>query len=275
MKNSSFKKLVLGFALASVYSATQAQVKFKLTRTDNETYVVSMVPQQTVADRTSITGTMQVSMKIRAAEGFELGSITSLQSGVTWDKGTMIKSPDGARDYDYLSVALQSMATRGLAYQEGKEVPLFSFRNAGQAVSTIQLIDNEADPLVKAVANRFNVQNHISVLGYGQKNAYVGNLADDSPASQKIGLRRLFPNPANDHVTVQWTNYRQGEEGEVELAISESGTGRVVSREKTYMRAGSNETVVQVGQLPEGSYTINLEKAGLHLGSGLKLLITR
>ncbi len=275
MKNSLLKKLVFGLVLANACLTAQAQVKFKLTRTDNETYVVSMVPQQTVADRVAITGTMQVSMKIKATEGFELGSITSLQPDVVWDKGSLIKSPDGARDYDYLSVALQSMATRGLTYHQGQEVPLFSFRNAGQPISSIQLIDNKADSLVKAKANRFNVQNHISVLGYGQKNAYVGNLADDAPSSQKVGLRQVYPNPARDRTTVTWVNYLDGFDGQITLLVADANTGKVVSQESAYMRSGSNTKEISVEQLPAGHYLIYLERDGIRLGSGQKMLVAR
>ena len=270
-----FKKFGFVLTLASVSLVAQAQVKFKLTRTDDATYTVSMVAQQTVPDRLAITGTMQVSMKIKASEGFELGGITSLLPSVEWDKGTLIKSPEGARDFDYLSIALQSMATRGLAYKADEEVALFSFHNVGNPVSSIQLLENDSDPLVKSITNRFNVQNHISVLGFGQKNAYTGNLADDSPTSLKIGLRRLFPNPANNQVTVQWSNFINGFEGEVELAIVDAGTGRVQTRHKAYMNAGNNETSIPVAQLPEGHYLIQLEKGGRQVGQGLKLLIAR
>ncbi len=274
MKKVFLGRLVLGLAIVSTYFTAQAQVKFKLTRADEETYIVSMVPQQTVADRGSITGTMQVSMKIRAAEGFELGAITSLQPDVAWDKGTLIKSPDGARDYDYLSVALQTMATRGLAYEKGKEVPLFSFRNVGQPISSIQLLDNSTDPLLKASTNRFNVQNHISVLGYGQKNAYVGNLADENPGSQKVGLRQIYPNPAKDRATVTWVNYLDGFEGQVTLLIADA-TGKVVSQETAYMRSGSSAKEITVEQLPAGHYMVYLERGGVRLGVGQKMLIAR
>ncbi|PRY29741.1 putative secreted protein (Por secretion system target) [Spirosoma oryzae] len=274
MKKVFLGRLVLGLAIANTYFTAQAQVKFKLTRADEETYIVSMVPQQTVADRGSITGTMQVSMKIRAAEGFELGAITSLQPDVAWDKGTLIKSPDGARDYDYLSVALQTMATRGLAYEKGKEVPLFSFRNVGQPISSIQLLDNSTDPLLKAATNRFNVQNHISVLGYGQKNAYVGNLADENPGSQKVGLRQIYPNPAKDRATVTWVNYLDGFEGQVTLLIADA-TGKVVSQETAYMRSGSSAKEITVEQLPVGHYMVYLERGGVRLGVGQKMLIAR
>jgi len=273
--NKSVKNLCLALVLTGGCLTAQAQVKFKVSRSDTDTYIVSMVPEQTLTERQAITGTMQVSLKVKSSEGFELGTVKSLQPGVDWDRGTLIKSPDGARDYDYLSIALRSMATRLLAYEAGHEVPLFSFQNVGNSISDIQLLDNANDPLINAKGNVFNVPNHISVLGLGRKNAYSGNLADDSPVSKKIGLQRLFPNPANSQVTVVWTNFLNGYEGEVALAITESGTGRVLSREKAIMRSGTNSTVLNIGQLIEGLYIILLEKEGAKVGEGLKLIIAR
>ncbi|GAB3741807.1 T9SS type A sorting domain-containing protein [Spirosoma lituiforme] len=273
--NTSLKTFCLALIVSGLSLSAQAQVKFKLTRSDAGTYTVSLVPDKALADRQAITGTMQVTMKVKATEGFVLGSIKSLQPEVDWDKGTVIKSPDGASDYDYVSVALQSMATRQFSYATGKEVPLFTFQNVGEEAASVQLIDNNKDPLVLTKGNKFNVQNHISVLGFGRTNAYTGNLADDTPGNKKVGLKQVYPNPAKDRVTVTWVNYLNGFEGQIALLVADAGTGKIVSQETSYMRSGSNSKELSVEQLPVGQYIIYLERGGIRLGPGQKMLIAR
>lgn len=272
--NLSTKLFCIGLVVIGVAGRAEAQVKFKLVRQDASTYIVSMVPQKTLSAQQGITGTMQVSLKSRSADGFELGEIKSLQPEVEWDKGSVLKSPDGARDADYLSVALHSIGARGLSYTDGKEVPLFSVRNAGNPAADLQLIDNTSDPLVKAKQNPFNVQNQISVLGLGRINAYSGNLRDETPGT-KVGLRLIYPNPATTEVTVEYTNYVAALEGDVVLSIAESGNGRVLSTEKAYMRLGTNRTVMNVGQLAGGHYVVYLQRQGNRMGEGMKLVVAR
>lgn len=273
--NKSLKTFCLALIVSSFGLSAQAQVKFKLTRSDATTYTVSLVSEKSLTDQKAITGTMQVSMRTKASEGFVLGAVKSLQPNVDWDKGTVIKSPDGSADYDYISVALQSMATRQLAYSAGAEVPLFTFQNIGTEAADLQLIDNSKDPLVLAKGNKFNVQNHISVLGFGRINAYAGNLADEAPSSQKVGLRQVYPNPAKDRVTVTWVNYLNDFEGQVTLLVAEAGSGKTVRQETAYMRSGTNAKELSVDQLPSGQYIVYLERGGIRLGPGQKMLIAR
>jgi Secretion system C-terminal sorting domain len=267
---ASLSLLLTGMGLSAA-----AQVKFKVSRQTNDTYLVSMVPQQSLANNVSILGTVQVTVKMKASEGFDLAAVQSQQAGIEWDNGTLLKSPDGARDYDYLSVALKNMGARGLAFKAGEEVPLFTFRNGGNAVSEVQLVDNKVDGSLLAKQNQFNILNHISVLGYGRKNAYEGNLQSENTMTDKVGLRQIYPNPANDRITVTWDNYVNGYEGEVKLAIVDAASGRVMSRESAYMRAGANSKELNVEALNAGAFLINLEKDGAKLGTGMKFLIAR
>ncbi len=261
--------------LACLSPVVQAQVKFKLSRSGPALYRVSLVADKSLTSRQAITGTMQVSLKVKSSEGFALADIVSLQPEVEWDNGSVMKSPDGARDYDYVSVAMRSIGTKSLQYEAGVEIPLFTFRNGGSPVSTVQLLENDSDPLVKAYQNRYNVRNHISVLGFGPINAYTGNLPDDSPTGQQVSLRQLFPNPATTRVTVIWDNYLNGYEGEVKLGVSESGNGREVLKQNEFMHQGSNKAELNVTELSTGVYLVHLEKEGERIGAALKLLIVR
>lgn len=261
--------------LASLAPVVQAQVKFKLSRSGVSLYKVSLVADKSLTSRQSITGTIQVSLKMKSSDGFILSDIVSLQPEVEWDNGAVLKSPDGARDYDYLSVAMRSIGTKTIRYEAGVEIPLFTFRNSGSPVSTVHLLENDSDPLVKARQNRYNVRNHISVLGFGSINAYTGNVGDDAPTGQQVSLRQLFPNPATTQVTVVWDNYLNGYEGQVKLGVSESGNGREVLKQTEFMRQGSNKAELNVTELSTGVYLVHLEKEGERIGAALKLFIVR
>lgn len=271
----TYKLLCAALLLAGLSPVVQAQVKFKLSRTGPVSYQVSMVPEQSLGERMAITGTMQVTFKVATSASFELTDIQSLQNEVEWDNGSVLKSPDGARTFDFISVALKSMGTRQLSYEAGKEVPLFSFRNAGNAASEVALLDNQAEPLVKAPQNHYNVGNHISVLGFGNRNAYTGNLRDDSPAGQRAGLRSLYPNPATSTVTVTYDNYLNGIEGGVKIEVADSGTGRTLLQQDEYMKQGTNQAQLNISQLNAGIYLVHLRQANKPLGEALKLLIVR
>ncbi len=272
---TALKTLCLAALLAGISTGVQAQVKFKLSRTGPVTYQVSMVPEKSLTDRMAVVGTMQVTFKVASTAHFELADINSMQSDVEWDAGSVLKSPDGARTFDYISVALKSMGTKSFAFETGREVPLFTFRNAGNAASEVALLENDTEALVKAVQNRYNVRNHISVLGFGNVNAYTGNLRDDSPVGQRAGLRSVYPNPASSVVTVTYDNYLNGFEGEVKLEVADSGTGRAVMGKNEYMRQGTNTTKLDVGELTPGVYLIHLRQQGKQLGETLKLLVVR
>lgn len=270
------RKILSAFlVLACLSPVVQAQVKFKLTRTGPALYTVSLVPEKTLTSRQAITGTMQVSLKVKSSEGFVLADIVSLHPEIEWDNGSVLKSPDGARDYDYISLAMKSIATKSIQYEAGREIPLFTFRNSGTPVTSVQLLDNGSEPLVKAYQNRFNIRNQISVLGFGPINAYTGNVGDKSPTGQLVSIRQLFPNPATTQVTVTWDNYLNGYEGEVRLGISESGNGRVVLQQTEFMRHGTNRATLNVTELSTGIYLVHIEKEGERLGESLKLLIVR
>jgi Secretion system C-terminal sorting domain len=267
--------LLLGLTLIGTTTLAEAQVRFKLSQPTAGQYQVSLVPDKTLSGREAITGTMQVTLRVKAADKFVLANVESAIEGVDWDKGASLHSPDGAAEFDYISVALRSIATRDIGYEAGKEVVLFRFTNAGDATARPALLDNGTDPLVTFQRNRFNVQNHISVLGYGRTNAYLGNLGDDLATGPVIGIQSIFPNPASTKTTVTYRNEVENRVGEVSFALIEAATGRVVQREGAALKLGLNQTELTVDQLSGGTYMIQMEQAGAKLGAAAKLLIVR
>jgi Secretion system C-terminal sorting domain len=268
--------LFAALLMAGVATTAEAQVKFKLSRLSANQYRISMVPEQSLAARQAITSTMQVSLKIDAASGFQLADITSLNPEAEWDKGGLLRSPEGARAYDYLFVGLKSMATRAFAFEQGKEIPLFTFRNAAETpASEVVLLDNATEVLIKNPRNPYNVGNHISVLGFGIDNAWRGNLAAVNEPGTLMGLRSVFPNPASEELTVEWDNYDANAVGEVQLGLTDSGAGRTLQQQTERQQQGRNRATMNVSTLTAGSYLLHLEHNGTRLGDALKVLIVR
>jgi hypothetical protein len=274
--NRTIHSLLLLGLLAGGFRTANAQVRFKLSQLSADTYRVSAVPDKTLPADEAITGTMQVTLRVNTADGFVLANVQSALDGVDWDGGSSLRAPDGAAGFDYVSVGLRSVGTRGIDYVAGREVALFTFTNAGSVTARPVLLDNNNDPLTAYQRNRFNVRNHLSVLGYGRLNAWTGNVTDDDTgAGSAVEIRSLSPNPASSRTVVTYENRHENRSGTVSFVLIEAATGRVMDRQTAAMILGLNRAELSVATLSGGTYMIQLEQAGARLGAAAKLLIVR
>lgn len=221
-------------------------------------------------------GTMQVTVKAPSSAGFILSDLRTSIETVEWDKGTIVRNPDGASDHDYISIALKSMGTRDISFEAGKEVKLFTFRNAASTSDVnIQLIDNNKDPLVKFSRNKYNVGNHISVFGYGGINAYTGNSMAVSSQEYTSHLRvtKVFPNPTTDKAIVSWQNLLQTNRQEIVLVVTNAATGRDLSMQAVTNEIGEQSRELSFGDQLPGVYFIDLQVDGIRSGKAIKLLV--
>jgi hypothetical protein len=267
--------LIAGFAINA-----NAQVKFKISRkNDIKTYAVSMLPEQTLNGAKNTVGTAQITLRVRADKAFILNNLKSANQDADWQVGATLKSPDGAKDYEYYSINLKSFGSRAYAFADGKEIELFSFQNDGeQHDAVVELIDNENDAFIKKHGSEFNLRNHISVLGYGHKNAYSGNIAvtlKPEDIAKKIRIQKVYPNPASDKTTVVYENLLDGKEGDLFINIIDAGNSREVIRKKVTTGAGQFSIDLSVDELNEGSYFVNIEKDGIRVGVPQKLMIVK
>lgn len=277
--NKLSKLAVIGLLAGAAINA-EAQVKFKVTRQDDlKTYVVSMIPEQSLKGTKGITGTAQVTLRVKNEKSFILNNLKSASEDAEWSNGATLKSPDGARDYDYLSFNLKNMGTRAYNFTEGKEIELFSFQNAGEQLdATVELIDNEKDILVTNPRTVYNVRNQISVLGYGHRNAYSGNaatLVNPEDISKKLRIQKIFPNPAVEKTTVVYENLLDETAGDLYVSVLDSRSTREVVRKKVSMGAGQFSIELSLQDLTEGSYLVHIEKDGVRIGTAQKLMIVK
>lgn len=277
---NKLSKLAVVALLAGAAIKAEAQVKFKITRKDDlKTYVVSMLPEQTLKGAKNTIGTAQVTMRVKSDKAFILNNLKSANQDAEWQTGAAMKSPDGAGEYDYLSINLKNVGTKAFTFTEGEEVELFSFQNAGEQLdASVELIDNQNDELIRTSGAKYNVKNHISVLGFGLKNAYSGNagsMMNPEDVAKKLRIQKVFPNPAVDRTTVVYENLLDITEGDLFVTVVDSRSSRELVRKKVKMGAGEFSIELSLEDLTEGSYLVHIEKDGLRIGSAQKLMVVK
>ncbi|MEZ5537270.1 MAG: hypothetical protein R3F02_16795 [Thiolinea sp.] len=156
--------------------------------TADERYHVFMKPTQTPSPDRSMTS--QVTIVVPHAEGsnsFEVNSLTSRITGITWSQNSRANSPSENTQADYLSFTLTASNAAAFQWQSEKEIEVFSFSNNGACIGPVALIDNQTDPFIIPVNNggsnsaRTNPGNQFSNLGwtetFGESN-YRTNYGD-------------------------------------------------------------------------------------------------
>lgn len=274
---SNILKLTAVALIAGAFSA-EAQVKYKISRSEDLTkYTVSMIPEKTLKKNESIVGTMQVTLKVKSDQKYVLGNISSFDMDAEWENGATLRSPDGGKGYDYISMNLRSMGNRAFTFKEGEEIKLFTIENIGASPEAVlELIEND-DELAKS--SNFNVKNHISVLGYGRKNAYTGNTKGTvlEEVGEMLKIQNIYPNPTPaQEVTVEWQNLLEaGQSGDITLIISDPNTGKEMFRKSVNSTMGKQAVKLDVNNLGEGTYLVGIMKDGVKVGATQKLHVVK
>jgi hypothetical protein len=255
------------FLLLSLFviSSLEAQVKFKLSALeDGFTYQVSLIPEASFDPPFNLTSSAQVTIKV-PTDGFELSHINSLQAGVIWEMNSLTKAPKEAPEFDYVSFDLKSAGTKLLTYKKGVELPLFQFTNYLECSGTISLMDNANDAFSPPNSRTVNVGNQITILG-AKGEAYTANAAENSVACQsnltnieeidgeKLQLK-LFPNPAIQYIAIHFNWDKKQEKAQLNLRDL---SGKVIQKLDIELLNGKNEQQVDVKNLAQGAYFIEL-----------------
>ena len=257
--------LLLTLALFAVGLTTaNAQVKFKLSyKIDTDQYTVSVMPEATYTSPQNITGTGQVTIKVPTNQ-FDPVDIENHMLGMYWEANSRNDSPTEAPDWDYISFGLNIQGVAFPDYEEGVELPLFSFTNAFGCTGEIYIVDNQNDPFFPPNSENANIGNTLTILGAGG-DAYdgiIGNGKADCAASptateEEIALSsyRIFPNPAVDvaNIEIEW----EGQAEEAYLQVVDA-TGKKVMVEQVDLVRGENTKQLIVSPLAAGNYFVYL-----------------
>jgi hypothetical protein len=276
------KILFILIVLCISFLSTHAQVNFKLTRqVDRQTYIVSMVSEQTYEGNQNITGTAQVTLKIGQASDFLIREVTSLQPQTNWVHNATITKHPLSPDYIYVSFGMQTMAHNQFKYKNGEEIFLFSFRNDGDTKANVSLLNNEQDIMAQSSQKtKYNIKNYVSILGHGPGNAYLKNveavvMSPEDAMRTYMKIQNLYPNPASDKVIISWDNQLEDAERvqTLDLLIFNIA-GLQVMRKPVSTNYGKQSQEIEFNSLKPGAYFFKLQRDEKYSTNTQKLMVT-
>lgn len=271
--------LFVVFCVLSVH--VQAQVKFGLSLLpDQESYLISLKAEKSWAAPANITGGIQVVLKVPAKVPFIAGKIQSLISGLSWSDNALIIQPSTAPEYNFVCFVLNEPGTKLIQYQEGVELPLFTFKNLEPGPrAKLELTLND-DPLVQKVVqvDHLNITQNITVLG-ANGNAFTGVFGQAAstttalPQVEILEKLKVYPIPARDFVWVNWESQAAQAELPKRLQVF-SATGSLIQTFALNQQLGQQQLRVDVSAWPSGLYVF---KAQNHAGQiqAFKCLVLR
>jgi len=258
--------LVTAILIVFSCSAVSGQVSFKLAKlADGETFCVSLIPQKSWSSPMNITSTAQVTIKV-PTNSFEVEDLVSMHADVSWEYNSKSIAPMESAQFDYLSFGLSSMGTKQLEYQEGVEMPLFTFKNAKICQGSIELMSN-SDPFKSPNSKRANVGNSITIFG-AKGEAYVGNhsknvipcqtelMVGAAVSTQLETAPIVYPNPAINEVFVDLNWLEAATEGHF---IIKDINGRSVGQKAVQLATGFNKIDLNVKGLAGGIFVIEFQ----------------
>lgn len=162
-----------------VGQSLSAQIKYEIELLpDNETYLISFVPEVTYYAPNNIVVSGQVTIRLPhgvAPNSFEVTDLTMETPGATWESTDIVYAPVEAPSFDYFSFALTTPGTPAYTFDAGVPVPVFSFKNgAGHCADSLYIIDNFVDPFLPPNSLGLNVGNSLVIFGGGFSNIYGG-----------------------------------------------------------------------------------------------------
>ncbi len=260
-----FKYMVLTGLVTCLAHTLKAQVRLNLSLLpDQQTYLVSMLPDQSWSAPMNAVGSAQIVLQMDAGKPFLAGQIKSMISGISWSDNAYIESPASAPEYNFVCFALNEAGTKSISFQAGVETPLFSFVNLDPGcVGIVTLVEN-TNPLVQKVVNtdRYNITQNMTVLG-AQGNAVSGNVntsVDCSVLHTKtensiVSNLRIFPVPATDALLIFW----ELEPGQnLNKLLVTDMIGRQMVSESMKPSVGEQKYSLDVSAFPTGLYTASL-----------------
>lgn len=255
------------FVVCCVLSVSvQAQVKFGLSLLpDQETYLISLKAEKSWVAPANITGGVQVVLKVPANVPFVAGKIQSLVPGLSWSDNALVVQPSAAPDYNFVCFVLNEPGTKRIAYQEGVELPLFTFKNLEPGkTAKLELTLND-DPLVQKVVqvDHINITQNITVLG-ANGNAFTGVFGQNAstttalPQVEILEKLKVYPIPARDFVWVNWESQAPKAELPNRLQVF-SATGSLIRTFSLNQQVGQQQLRVDVSTWPSGLYVFKAQ----------------
>lgn len=242
-----------------------AQVNFKIAfLPETDDYQISLLVQETWETPYNLTSTGQITIKVPNGD-FEVYDIKNLQNDVEWTDNARFNAPEEAPEFDYISFGLTSLGTKGLTYEAGTEIPLFTFKNSGNCQGAVALLNNQSDPFLPPNSRRANIGNQLTVLGAGG-NAYIGNTDEHTANCALVNTINqvedlaatfdIYPNPAT---AILFLNFDWQQETQEAQLLVYNILGEQVMVETSQFTKGENNLKLNIQNLQEGTYFIKIQ----------------
>lgn len=161
------KQYFLVFLFPFFLVSSSAQIDLKITLNDStnnyEVYLRSTIDLSTPLN---FTNSGLVTLTVPSG-GFEVDDLISVNG--TWDLINSFVNPIVTLNRDYLAFNL--VQPHEFEYKENKEILLFTFKNKGVCIGSIELME-EDDPLIPPNYLNLYLGNLFTVLGVGPVNAF-------------------------------------------------------------------------------------------------------
>lgn len=243
-----------------------AQAKLKLSlMPDQETYLVSMIPEVTWQMPLNIVGSAQVVLQVEADRPFSAGEITSMIPGISWIDNAYVESPASAPAYNFVCFVLNEQGTREIPFEDGVETPLFTFKNIEPGcVGMIELVDN-TDLRTKKIAykDQLNITQNLAVVG-ARGNAVTGIEGEGANCEVLQSVYEsipivsnllVYPVPTANLLQISWENVTGKEVSQLQIT---DPLGRELELEKNIPGFDQQKIDLDVSDFPNGLYNASL-----------------
>ena len=172
MPNNYWLKTLFFLCALAVLGQTEAQVRFKVALSSDSTrYQVSLYSEVGPFAQLSDNIFSSATVTLIAPTGQLVPTTIFNQSGF-WSGPNTFINPVAELDRDYFVFTLNN-PNSDVVFTPGLEVNLFSFANTMSCAGAVELMDNDNDPL-REQDPTINVGNQITIINFGQTNAYGG-----------------------------------------------------------------------------------------------------
>jgi len=260
------KIIICCLCLSWVFTNLMAQVNFSLSLlSDQETYLVSMIPTKSIANPMNTTSNIQVVLKVPLDKPFSASELQSQVSGIDWTDNAIQDHRGPGENYALCAFVMVQNSTKSLVFESGVEQPLFTFKNGETGcVGAISLPDNQDYIVKKAVARGHNFTQNITVLG-ARGNAYTGvvNQVANCNVALTTNLEEItiveglkaWPVPTSNDLTIEWTNPESYESLQLDLI---NATGQLLQSQQLDPSQGLKNTKLAIAGYSAGLYNFRL-----------------
>jgi uncharacterized repeat protein (TIGR01451 family) len=214
-KKVNLPKVLVGLVIFLINHYSFAQVSYRIgLDADNVTYRVFMKSAVSYSGIQAKISTAQITVMAPhgiGANKFQVTNLTGKIAGtnqMNWGM-SRVDAPIENQTTDYISFGYSGSGSAVLFdIPANTEIELFNFKNTGNCVGTIKLIDN-TDPFMPPNLSNTNPGNQMTVLGYGSSNAYQSNYGSSVSCQTSTGIPDLtatITGPASVSTNIA-TNY--------------------------------------------------------------------